>query len=65
MTTKHAIIIFGIGYCVSVIGAWFKMMGWPFILNILLLSTILELIGIILFLYKLLTYPKFKDFLNW
>ena len=24
-----------------------------------------EVVGVLVFLYKLFTYPKFKDFMNW
>ncbi len=66
MKTKHAIFIFGIGFCLSsIIGALFKIMHWPMGNLILTVGSILEIIGIVLCLYKVLTYPKFEDFLNW
>ncbi len=65
MKTKHAILIFNIGLLFSIIGTIIKILHLPFSQIILLIGLITELIGVILFLYKLFTYPKFKDFLNW
>ncbi|MDR0874140.1 MAG: hypothetical protein LBN27_11855 [Prevotellaceae bacterium] len=65
MKIKHTIIIFAVGICLTIIGALFKIMHWPFAGMILTVSSILEVIGIILLIYKLLTHTKFKDFLNW
>ena len=65
MKAKHAVIVLGIGICLYIIGALFKIMHWPFAGIIITVASLLELIGIILFLYKLFKYPKFKEFLNW
>jgi prepilin signal peptidase PulO-like enzyme (type II secretory pathway) len=67
MKTKHTIIIFAIGVSLSLIGAFCKLEHLPFgVGNIILgIATLMESIGLILFLYKILTNPKLKDFLNW
>ena len=65
MKTKYAIIIILTGIGFHIVGALFKIMHWPLGGLILFVASILEAVGIILFMYKLLTYPKFKDFLNW
>lgn len=65
MKTKHALIILVIGFVISFVGALFKLMHWPFASVMLTVATILQVIGIIILLYKLVTYPKLKDFLNW
>ena len=65
MKTKHALIIFALGFIFSLIGALFKLMHWPSANIILLTSTILQVSGTLIFIYKLATYPKIKDFLNW
>jgi len=65
MKTKHALIIFILGLALSFIGALFKLMHWPFASILLIVSIFLEIAGGILFLYKLLTHPKVKEFLNW
>ena len=65
MKTKHAVIIVAVSICLYVVGALFKIMHWPFGNMLLIVASCLELVGIILFVYKLWTYPKFKEFLNW
>jgi len=65
MKTKHAVIILGISICLLVIGALFKVMHWPFAGMMLTVASFLEIIGIILLIYKIWTYPKVKEFLNW
>lgn len=65
MKTKYALVILIIGFAVGFVGALFKIMHWP-LGNILLTTAIfLQIIGCLTFLYKLVTYPKIKDFLNW
>ena len=65
MKAKYAVIIFVIGFSFYIIGALMKIMHWPFAGLVITIATITELVGIILFLCKLFTYPKFKEFLNW
>ena len=68
MKTKHTLIILAIGFILTIIGALFKIMHFEigFITGNLLLTVgmFCEIFGGILFLYKLFTHPKFKDFLN-
>ncbi len=65
MKTKHALIIFATGLIFDFIGALFKIMHWSNADTLLIIGTVLKISGLILFLYKLLTYPKTKDFLDW
>jgi len=64
MKTKHAIIIFVFGYLISLIGALFKITHWGYGNLLLSIGSILKTVGGLIFLYKLITYPKMKDFLN-
>ena len=68
MKTKHTLIILAIGFILTIIGALFKIMHFEigFLTGnfALTVGMFLEIIGGILFLYKLFTHPKFKDFLN-
>jgi len=68
MKTKHTLIILVIGFIVTLIGALFKILHFEIgFLNGNLLLTIgmfCQIFGGILFLYKLFTHPKLKDFLN-
>lgn len=65
MKTKHAILIFIIGFLVNIVGAFLKI---THLLNpnlFLAFSSTIEIIGVLLILYKLFTYPKFRDLMNW
>lgn len=69
MKIKHTLIILAIGLFLTFIGAVFKIVHFEVgpINGNSLLSTgmFVGLIGFLLFLYKLLMHPKFKDFLNY
>lgn len=65
MKTKYAIIIFLIGFLINIVGAFLKITHWGGANLFFTIGSLIEIIGIIIFIYKLLTYPKFKDFLNW
>jgi len=68
MKTKHALIIFLIGFLINIVGAFCKITHWsfgPISANIILaIGSIFQTFGVLLLLYKLFTSPKFKDFLN-
>jgi hypothetical protein len=65
MKTKHTLLIFGFGYCLSFIGTLEKILHTNLADFTLTIATLLEVLGVLLSLYKLLTNPKAKDFLNW
>jgi hypothetical protein len=65
MKTKHAVIIFVFGLCFDFIGVLFKIMHYANADTLLIVGTIFKVVGGLLFLYKLLTHPKTKEFLNW
>jgi hypothetical protein len=65
MKIKHAILLLAIGYCFDFIGALGKILHTVFADPLLTLAMVLKMIGVIVFVYKLFTYPKAKDFLNW
>lgn len=64
MKTKHALVVLVIAFLIVLVGALAKIMHWPFGNAMLILGLSLKVIGVLLLLYKLLTRPKFKDFLN-
>jgi hypothetical protein len=65
MKTRHAVALYIIGLCCDFIGALFKILHYPGADELLVFGTILKVMGALLFLYKLLTYPKVKEFLDW
>ena len=68
MKAKYAIYIFLIGFLINMFGAWLKITHisvGPFSGNICLtIGSIIQSVGIILIIFKVLTNQKFKDFLN-
>ena len=65
MKLKHALILLIVGYCFDFIGALFKLEHWINADNILIAATVLKVSASIIILYKILTHPKAKEFLNW
>ena len=65
MKVKYTIIIYAIGFILSVLGGVFKILHFYGANMILLVGASTEFLGAVLLLKKVLTYPKFKDFLNW
>jgi len=64
MKVKHIIVIFLLGVIFVILGSLFKINHWPGAAKILLVGMILEILGLILVIWKVLTTEKFKDFLN-
>lgn len=65
MKVKHALIVLAAGYCMQFTGALFKLEHWVSADALIIAATVCIACGILILLYKLLTYLKFKDFLNW
>jgi hypothetical protein len=65
MKLKHAIIVIVIAYCVDFWSSLQKILHSPNADTILIAGTILKISGWLLLLYKIITHPKAKDFLNW
>lgn len=64
MKAKYALILFVLGVCTNLVGALFKIQHWSGADALLIAGSLLEVGGILLFSYKLLTHPKVKEFLN-
>ena len=68
MKTKHTLIILAIGLLLTFFGVILKITHWEIGpvngSNLLTIGIWIEIIGGILFLIKLFSHPKFKDFLN-
>jgi hypothetical protein len=65
MKTKYAFFIILIGFAVDMVGVLFRITHWSYASQLLAVASVIKIIGSILFLYKLFTYPKFKEFWNW
>lgn len=65
MKIKHALFLYLAGLCLILLGAIFKILHLPFADSMLILSTVLQEVGIFILIYKLFTHPKLKEMLNW
>jgi uncharacterized membrane protein len=65
MKAKYALILFVFGLCFDFVGALFKILHWPHADWLLLTGMTLKVVGALPFLYKLLTHPRVREFLNW
>ena len=65
MKTKHAIALLVVGYCFDFIGALLQIVHSANANTVLTVGAVLKVVGALLLLYKILTYAKFKDLLNW
>ncbi|HEX8563219.1 MAG TPA: gliding motility protein GldL [Flavobacterium sp.] len=65
MKTKHAVIVFVLGMLLACVGALMKIMHWPGANMVLTVATVLEVVGGVVFLAKILSNPKVKEFMNW
>ena len=65
MKAKYALIIFVLGYCVDFFAAWAKITHQAYGNTAIFLGATIKIFGALLLLYKVLTHPKMKEFLNW
>ncbi len=64
MKLKYALLIFLAAFIFVFLGALFKLESWAYASELLIVGLALKFIGGVLVLYKLLTHPKIKEFLN-
>ncbi|GGE95725.1 hypothetical protein SAMN05443634_11030 [Chishuiella changwenlii] len=64
MKIKHTYIILALGVIIWIIGALMELTHHPNANMVLFISTIVEVIGVILFLYKITRNRNLKDFFN-
>ena len=64
MKAKYAISLLVFGYCLDFIGGLLKILHTAQADITLTVAAILKVLGALLFLYKLTSYPKIKEFLD-
>jgi hypothetical protein len=64
MTARTAIIWLVIGTGIGMLGALFKIQHWPYSGELLTISTLLQIIALIVLAVKVGRYPGFKEFLD-
>jgi hypothetical protein len=64
MKAKHAVSLLLFGYCIDFIGGLFKVLHTSSADLTLTLAAIFKVLGGLILIHKILTYPKFKDFMD-
>lgn len=64
MKLKHAFLLLVVGLGLGVLGALWKIMHYTYADVLLIASLTLNLVAVILGIYKILSHPKVKGFLN-
>jgi hypothetical protein len=64
MKAKYAISLLVFGYCLDFIGGFLKILHTAEADTTLAIAALLKIIGALIFLYKLTTYPKIKEFMD-
>ena len=65
MKLKHGLILLIIGYCLEAFGALQKILHTALADKVLIFSTFFIIVAWLIILFKLLTQPKLKEFINW
>ena len=65
MKIKHALILLAFGYCLDFVAGLRKILHAPDANTWFILATVLKITGVILLVYKIITHPKAKEFMNW
>jgi hypothetical protein len=65
MKVKHAIVLLTLGICLDFIAAVMKILHWQGADLMFIVALIVKVTGALALLFKILTYGKLKDFLNW
>lgn len=58
MKTKHILILILTGLMISVLGAFFIMLHWPFANILLIIATIMQIMGGVFLVVKLIIHPR-------
>lgn len=64
MKIKHAIFLIAAGFGLDFIGAFLKIMHWPFANILLMFALVVKITGIIALVVKLVSNARFRDFMN-
>jgi hypothetical protein len=65
MKLRYSIVVYLGGIMVDVFGVLFKILHLPGADEILILGALAQTVGLCLIIFKILTHPKLKDFLDW
>ena len=64
MKAKYTILLIALGYCFDFAGAWAKVTHAPYANQLLLIATCLKVAGVVLLVFKIISYDGFQRFMN-
>ena len=64
MKTKYTILLIALGYCVEFWGSLSRIMHYSDAQTLLVIATILKVLGVILFAFKVVNYEGFRKFME-
>ncbi len=64
MKIKHAIFIFVLGFIIKMSGSWMVLTHHEYARNVVFAGILFMIAASIIFLWRILKNPKYKDFLN-
>lgn len=64
MTLRHAIVIYFVSLIIETVGVLFKVLHLPGADEVLIFAAIIQTVGLIIIIMKVLKHPKLKDFLD-
>lgn len=64
MKAKYGLIVLIIGYCIDFIAAVVKILHLKGPEMLFMIALVFKVVGALTLLYKIVTYPKFKEFFN-
>ena len=65
MKVKHALILVALGFCIEFVAVVMKILHWQGADIMLIVPVILKVTGVLILYYKIVTYEKLRDFMNW
>lgn len=65
MKTRHALVIYLVGIIIDIVAGLMKILHLPGADEILVIGGLFQIVGSLVFIVKMLTHPKLKEFLDW
>jgi hypothetical protein len=64
MKAKYTILLIAFGFCLGYVGEQMRLMHWQGWNIISLMATILKVVGVLWFAFKILSYDGFRRFME-
>jgi len=64
MKAKYTILLIAFGFCLGFVGDQMRLMHWQGWYTVSLMATLLKVIGVLWFAFKILSYDGFRRFME-